>query len=189
MELKCMLENQEKAVNLREIKEKYDLPLATQKFILQMCMAQWDGQWYLKSKKKYGNEETQELNQRVVFSIGKIEVRHILNALGIKKDSIKTIPEMFKTMNTIMEVLIPKVMNFKFFAYSEDEGIAVVEKCFIWKEIQKTKEASDYICACNFRHKGWLEAMGIKGEIIPLRRFSNGDNCCEFKFIIERNKQ
>jgi hypothetical protein len=188
MELKYMLENQEKVVNIREIKEKYDIPLKTQRFILQMVMAQWDGQWYLKSKKKYGTEITKELNQRVVFSIGKIEVRHILNSLGIKKGVIKTIPEMFKTINTIMDVLIPKVMKFKFFTHSDDEGVAVVEKCFIWKEVQKTKEVSDYVCACNFRHKGWLEAMGINGNIIPIKRFSNGDNCCEFKFIIERNK-
>ena len=84
------------------IKAKYELPLATQKFILQMTMAQWDGQWYLKSKKKYDIEEANELNQRVVFSIGKIETHHILNALGITQGDIKTIPELFKMMNTIM---------------------------------------------------------------------------------------
>jgi hypothetical protein len=149
-------------------------------------MAQWDGQWYLKSKNKYGFEEANKLNQKVVFSIGKIEVRHILSALGIKKGDIKTVSEMFKVMNTIMDVLIPKVMKFKFVAQSENEGIAYVDKCFIWKEVQKTKEALDYVCACNFRHRGWLEAMGLNGQIIALKRFSNGDNCCEFMFILEK---
>ena len=180
-----MLENQEEVKNERRIKEKYHIPLATQKFILQMSMAQWDGQWYLKSKKRYGIEEANELNQTVVFSIGKIEAQHILNSLGIKKGDIKKVSEMFKMMNTIMDVLIPKVMKFKFVAHSENEGIAFVDKCFIWKEVQKSKEPTDYVCVCNFRHRGWLEAMGVNGKIIPLKRFSNGDNCCEFKFIIE----
>ncbi|MFX0001704.1 MAG: hypothetical protein ACFE88_16455 [Candidatus Hermodarchaeota archaeon] len=166
------------------VKDKYSIPLETQKFILQMCWAQHDGQWFLKSKKKHGINEANQLNQMVVFSMGKIEARHILNALGIKKGTVNTISELFKIINTFMEVIIPKVMKFKFFVYSETEGIALVEKCFIWKEVQKSKESSEYKCACNFRHKGWLEAMGVKGEIIPLKRISCGDEICEFKFII-----
>lgn len=180
-----VVKNQYEKSATRVIKEKYEIPLETQRFVLQMTMAQWDGQWYLKSKKKYGFEEANELNQKVVFSIGKIEVRHILSALGIKKGDIKTVPEMFKMMNTIMDVLIPKVMKFKFIAQSENEGVAYVDKCFIWKEVQKSKESTDYVCACNFRHRGWLEAMGVNGKIIPLKRFSNGANRCEFKFILE----
>ncbi|UCD00592.1 MAG: hypothetical protein JSV23_06795 [Promethearchaeota archaeon] len=163
-------------------KEKYNIPLETQKFILQMCWAQHDGQWFLKSKRKYGINEANQLNQMVVSSIGKIEARHILNALGIKRASINSIPEIFKIMNTFMDVIIPKVMKFKFIIHSEREGIGLVEKCFVWKEVEKSKEAQEYICACNFRHRGWLEAMGVNGEIIPLKRISDGDDVCKFKF-------
>jgi hypothetical protein len=183
-----MQETQKEIENKNKIKEKYDIPLSTQKFILQMCMAQWDGQWYLKSKRRYGFEEANELNQKIVFSIGKIEVRHILSALEIQKGDIKTVTEMFKVMNTIMDVLIPKVMKFRFIAQSEKEGLAFVDKCFIWKEVEKSKSESEYLCACNFRHRGWLDAMGIKGEIIALKRFSNGDNMCKFKFILDDDK-
>jgi len=181
-----MLEDKEEISDKKRIKEKYEIPLNTQKFILQMCMAQWDGQWYLKTKKKNGIIQANELNQIVVFSIGKIEAKHILNSLGIKKGDIKTVAKMFKMMNTIMDVLIPKVMKVKFIAHSENEGVAFVDKCFIWKEVQKSKEPTDYICACNFRHKGWLEAMGVNGKIIALKRFSNGDNMCKFKFILKK---
>ena len=170
---------------LKELKEKYNIPLETQKFILQMCWAQHDGQWFLKSKKKYGMKEANELNQMVVFSMGKVESRHILNALGIKRGNIKSIPEIFKIMNTFMDVIIPKIMKFKFIAHSKNEGTATVERCFIWKEVEKSKEASEYTCACNFRHRGWLESMGVDGDIIPLKRISNGDDMCEFKFILK----
>lgn len=167
-----------------QLKEKYKIPIETQKFILQMCWAQHDGQWFLKLKKKYGIKEANQLNQRVVSSIGRIEARHILNALGIKEKSIKSMSEIFKIMNTFMEVIIPKVMKFKFFIHSEREGIGIVEKCFIWKEVEKSKEAQDYTCACNYRHRGWLEAMGVNGEINPIKRISDGDEICEFKFIL-----
>lgn len=166
-------------------KEKYDIPLETQKFILQMCWAQHDGQWFLKSKKRYGIKEANQLNQQVVSSMGKIEARHILSALGIKKGTINTIPEIIKLMNTLMDVIIPKVMKFKFVVNSEKEGSGVVEKCFIWKEVEKSKEAQEYECACNFRHQGWLQAVGVNGKIIPLKRISEGDEKCEFKFILE----
>jgi len=169
------------------IKAKYDIPLATQKFVLQLCWARHDGQWFLKSKRKYGMKEANKLNQKVIFSMGKIEARHILNALGIKKGTIKSISELFRIINTFMDVIIPKVMKFKFFARSNNEGVAIVDKCFIWKEVQKSKKSSEYECACNFRHRGWLEAMGIKGKIIPVKRFPDGDNKCEFKFILNEN--
>jgi hypothetical protein len=76
-------------------------------------------------------------------------------------------------------------MKFKFFAQSETEGTAIVNKCFIWNEVKKSRDASDYECACNFRHQGWLEAMGVNGKIIALKRFSTGDDRCEFKFILD----
>ena len=167
-----------------KLKEKYKIPLETQKFILQMCWAQHDGQWFLKSKKEYGIEEANQLNQKVVFSIGKIEAKHILNALGIKKGTIKSISELFKLINTFMDVIIPKIMKFKFIVHSKNEGVAIVNKCFIWKEVEKSKEASEYKCACNFRHRGWLEAMGVNGDIVPLKLISNGDNMCKFKFVM-----
>jgi len=106
-----MLKNQEKFRDKRKIKEKFDIPLATQKFVLQMSMAQWDGQWYLKSKKKYGIKEANKLNQNVVFSMGKIEARHILNALGIKVGTVNSMAKIFKIFNTFMDLLIPKVMR------------------------------------------------------------------------------
>ncbi len=167
-----------------KLKEKYKIPLETQKFILQMCWAQHDGQWFLKSKKEYGIEEANQLNQKVVFSIGKIEAKYILSALGIKKGTIKSISELFKLINTFMDVIIPKIMKFKFIVHSNNEGLAIVNKCFIWKEVEKSKEASEYKCACNFRHKGWLEAMGVNGDIVPLKLISNGDNMCKFKFVM-----
>ena len=184
-----MLETQKEIHSNERIKEKYEIPLATQKFILQMCWAQHDGQWFLKSKFKYGIEEANAMNNRVVFSMGKIEARHILSALGIKKGTLKTIPEMFKVINTFMDVIIPKVMKFRFIAHSENEGVGIVDKCFIWKEVVKSKAESEYKCACNHRHRGWIESMGVNGEIIPLKRFSNGDDCCEFKFILNENKK
>ena len=183
-----MVENQENVRCKNKIKEKFDIPLATQKFILQMSMAQWDGQWYLKSKKKYGIKEANELNQNIVFSMGKIEARHVLNALGIMVGTINSMTKVFKIFNTFMDLLIPKVMKFKFFAQSETEGTAIVNKCFIWNEVKKSKDVSDYECACNFRHRGWLEAMGVNGKIIALKRFSNGDVMCEFKFILDDKK-
>ena len=117
--------------------------------------------------------------------MGKIEARHIMMGLGIEKGSIKTVPELFKLMNTFMDVIIPKVMNFEFIVDSITEGRGIVKKCFIWQMVEKSKTESEYFCACNYRHRGWLKAVGITGEIIPLKRISDGDDICEFKFILK----
>lgn len=167
-----------------KINDKYKLSLDTQKFLLQMCWAQHDAQWFLKSKEKYGIEEGNNLNQNVIKSMGKIEARHVLNALGIKKGSIKTMTEIFKIMNTIMDTYFPKLMKFKFIVNSETEGLGIVKKCFIWDMVKKSKSESEYVCACNHRHYGWLEAFGINGKIIPVSRIPDGGDKCEFKFIL-----
>lgn len=166
-------------------KEKYNIPIETQKFILQMCWAQHDGQWFLKSKKKHGIKEANYLNQQALYSMGKIEARYILSALGIKKGTVKTLSEVIKVMNTFMDVIVPKVMKFKFIINSEKEGSGIVEKCYIWKEVEKSKEANEYECACNFRHKGWIDALGINAKIVPVKRIPDGDDLCEFQVILE----
>jgi len=179
--------NNSEVISLKKLLlDKFEIPLKTQKFILQMCWAQHDGQWFLKTKKEFGIEKGNNLNKNVIRSMGKIEARHIMNALGIHKGDIKSIPECFKLFNTFMNVLIPKVMKFKFYVESNNEGLAIVEKCFIWKEVQKSRKENEYICACNSRHRGWLEAIGVNGKIIALKRKSEGDNTCEFRFKLSQ---
>ena len=171
------------------LKEKFDINLATQKFILQMCWAQHDGQWFLKSKRELGIQKANELNQNVIFSMGKIEAKHIMNALGIKRGTIKTIPEIFKIMNTFMDVIIPKIMNFSFVVHSDKEGDGVVKKCFIWEEVKKSKKENEYSCACMFRHRGWLDALGVECDLNAIKRFPDGDDKCVLKFTIEDSKE
>ena len=150
-----------------------------------MSWAQHDAQWFLKTKKRYGVKEGNELNQQVVFSAGKIEARHVLNGLNIQKGTVNSIPEIFKIMNTFMDVLFPNIMKFKFVVLSDKEGLGIVKKCFIWQMVQKSKTESEYFCACNYRHRGWLEAIGVKGKIIPVKRIPDGDKICEFRFLLE----
>lgn len=147
-----------------------------------MCWAQHDGQWFLKSKRDLGVEDANALNMKVISSMGKIEAKHVMNALGIKKGTIKTIGEVFKLMNTLMDVIIPKIMKFKFVVHTDNEGDGIVKKCFIWEEVKKSNGQDQYFCACNNRHRGWMEAIGIEGEILPLKRFCDGDDECVFRF-------
>ena len=179
--------NNFKGISAKQLQlDKFQIPLKTQKFILQICWAQHDGQWFLKSKKEFGIEKANSLNKNVIRSMGKIEARHTMNALGIHKGDIKSIPKCFKFFNTLMDVLIPRVMKFKFYTESNNEGLAIVEKCFIWREVQKSQKESEYTCACNSRHRGWLDAIGANGKIVPLKRISKGDNICEFRFKLSQ---
>lgn len=167
------------------IDERFDIPLEAQKFVLQLCWAQHDAQWFLKSKRRLGIEAANELNQEVISSMGKIEARHILNTAGIPQDAVKSIPQIFKVMNTFMHVIVPEVMKFEMTAVSDTEGVGIVDKCYVWEEVRRSRGEAEYTCACNHRHRGWLEAMGVKGKILPVSRISDGDERCEFRFILQ----
>lgn len=164
--------------------ERYDLPPEVQKFILQLCWAQHDAQWFLKSKRRYGIKEANETNQEVIFSMGKIEARHILNALNIEKHTVKSIYDVFKLINTFMHVFVPEIMEFQMVLVSETEGVGIVNRCYVWEEVKRAKGEAEYICACNVRHRGWLEAMDVNGKILSVKRVPDGDDSCEFRFIL-----
>jgi hypothetical protein len=169
------------------VEDKFDISMDVQKFILQVCWAQHDAQWFLKSKRKFEIEKANELNQEVLFSMGKIEARHVLNALNIQKYSVKSILNIFKIMNTFMYVFFPEVMEFRLISLSESEGVGVVYKCYIWEEVKRSKGEAEYKCACNARHRGWLEALGVKAKILPVKRLPDGDDSCEFRFILPQS--
>ena len=169
------------------IEDKYDIPMDVQKLILQVCWAQHDAQWFLKSKKKFEIEKANELNQEVIFSMGKIEARHVLNALSIRKYTIKSVFDIFKIMNTFMYVFFPGVMEFRLIPLAEGEGVGVVYRCYIWEEVKRSRGEAEYTCACNVRHRGWLEAMGAKAKILPIKRLPDGDDSCEFRFILQQS--
>jgi hypothetical protein len=166
--------------------ERYEIPMEAQKFILQLCWARHDAQWFLKSKRKFGVEHANGLNREVIFSMGKIEARHVLSALNIPKYEIKTIPDAFKLINTFMHVFVPEIMEFEMVHISDTEGVGLVRKCYVWEEVRRAKGEAEYICACNDRHRGWLEAMELKGKILPVKRIPDGDDSCEFRFILQQ---
>lgn len=168
------------------VNDRYDVSIDVQKSILQMCWAQHDGQWFLKSKKRLGVEQANELNQEVLLSMARIEARHVLNALGIDKEAVKTIPDLFKVINTFLHVLVPAVMEFKMVPLSQHEGVGIVEKCYVWEAVKQSKGESEYTCACSIRHRGWLDAIGVSDKIVPVRRIPDGDDICEFRFTMER---
>jgi hypothetical protein len=163
----------------------YDIPIESQKFILQLCWAQHDAQWFLKTKRRDGTEKANDMNQQVIFSMSKIEARHVLNTLGIQKHTIRSIPEVFKIINTFMYVFIPEIMDFEMVTISENEGVGIVNRCYVWEEVKRAKGETEYLCACNVRHRGWLEAMDVKGKILPVKRIPDGDDACEFRFILQ----
>lgn len=179
---KFLKERREKMSEQVFVEERYDLSLEAQKLILQVCWAQHDAQWFLKTMKKHGSEEANRMNHEVIFSMGKIEARHAMNALNIKKDEIRSIPDIFKTMNTFMHIFFPAVMKFKMVVHTDREGSGIVDKCYIWEEVKKSKGEAEYVCSCNARHRGWLAATGVEGRIEPIQLIPRGDKCCEFSF-------
>ena len=97
----------------------------------------------------------------------------------------RTIPEVFKLINTFMHVFVPEIMEFELVTVSATEGVGLVNTCYVWEEVRRAKGEAEYLCACNARHRGWLEAMDVKGKILPVKRIPDGDDSCEFRFILQ----
>lgn len=155
-----------------------------------MCWAQHDGQWFLKTSNKFGFKVANELNQKAIKSMGKIESRHIMNALGIKKGTIKSIHELLKFLNTGFDLGTPKgIMKYTFEILSDDEFLWSIKKCLIWELVKKAGNESDYVCCCDIRMSAWFDPLGFNVNKIVIKRFPDGDNICEFKFVVTEKKE
>ena len=174
----------------KKFKDKYELSLDSQKFILQMCWAQHDGQWFLKTTKKFGFEVANELNQTVIKSMGKITSRYILNALGIKKGELKSSYEISKFINTVLDLVHPKpFLKYEIEILSDREFFARVKKCLIWDLVRKAGNESDYTCCCDMRMRAWLAPLGFNIDVFVLKRLPDGDKMCESKVVINEIKE
>ena len=81
------------------------------------------------------------------------------------------------------------MMKYEYEILSDTEVLWRVKKCLIWDLVKKAGNESDYACCCDMRLSAWLVSLGVSIEEFPIKRFPDGDNMCEFKFIVNEIKE
>lgn len=151
--------------------------------ILRNVWTLHDGRWFIKTIEKYGLETANNLNQTVIRSMGKTEIKVLMNGSGIKK--IGDIDQLNSLVTAASNLYFPKEHKYEFKILSENELLGHVIKCYVHKNVEKAGITDLYRCAARPRFESWILAMGLNGEIIQDKDSSNCRGTCGIVFKID----
>jgi hypothetical protein len=116
------------------------------RFYFRMAFS-WDGQWFLKTKDRFGLDVAMEMNEAAVRSIGKIECRMLKQLLG--KEQIASCRDLIEAQQTFAGEQIP----WRIHELSDDRMVIERPDCMLWREAARA----------GFQEMGPGNAPGCRG--------------------------
>ena len=139
-----------------------------------------DARWFLKVGVECGFDVANKLNIATVKSMGKTEMKRLLEAMQI--GGAENAGDFAKLAAIACETFFsPQMLEAETTANGVDFMKAIIRKCFVFEEVKKAGMTGIYECACGCRHEGWLEGCGLEGEVKILRSMMKGAPFCEIE--------
>jgi hypothetical protein len=142
-----------------------------------------DGRWFLKSVEQLGFEAATKLNLAVIKSIGKTEIKQLLDETGY--GAVKNIEDLKALMEIASPLYFPAEHKYEFKVVDNNTFVGHVLECYVYKMVSKAGTKDIHQCAAKLRFDSWLEAMGISGEVINEKNTNNCNGTCEIIFKIK----
>ncbi len=142
-----------------------------------------DARWFIKTIEKYGLDAANELNRTVIRSMGKTEIKTLMNGSGVEK--ITNIDQLNSLMTVASKLFFPKEHKYEFKILNENELLGHVIECYVHKNVEKAGITGLYRCAARPRFESWIAAMGLKGQIIQEEDSSSCGGTCGIVFRID----
>jgi hypothetical protein len=137
-----------------------------------------DARWFLKVGMECGFEVPNKLNQATLKSMVRTEMRRLLQAVG--SPEVKSAGDFAELVGIACEVYFPPPMlEPEVKSIAVDSVAGVIKRCIVHEEVSRAGVAGIYECACGYRHEGWLEACGLRGDVRIVKSMLRGDPACE----------
>jgi len=167
-------------------KKDFEFSSEQREEILRNIWTLHDGRWFIKTIEKFGLSTSNELNRTVIRSIGKTEIKLLLREMDIGE--IRDIEQLNTLMTAASSLYFPKEHKYEFVVLNENELLGHVIECYVHKNIEKAGFTGHYQCAAKPRFESWIEAMGLKGEILQDKTALNCNGSCKITFRINEWK-
>lgn len=142
--------------------EKMVLEASVREELLKNMWLLHDSRWFINVISEFGIDVANRLNLQINKSIGKTEIRLLLNKLNYGKiDNIKKLKGIF---DTAVSLYLPDYHHFEFEVYDDTTLLGKVIKCCVYSHLEKAGTTSIYKCPSKVRCDSWLEACGLNGE-------------------------
>ncbi len=124
-----------------------------------------DARWFMAVANEYGMGAANRLNKIAAHAIGTVELQRITRALQLAP--ITTLDEYLLTQEILIGLLGPDLIDYEVSKSNTQSLRMRVQRCFAYDNAMRASIAGEYECGILARVTGWLEALGLKYEIMP----------------------
>jgi len=135
------------------------------KELLVKCWMTHDGLWFYHCLQECGIEKTSGMNQAAARTMGTIEAKRIIRALGIEK--VETFEALTELVEKGFDLVRGDFMQFDFSFPSRNTMHFETSQCFAHDGIKRMGAIDGYDCGIFARVAGWFDGLGIEYEIDP----------------------
>ena len=130
-----------------------------------------DGMWFVHAAAELGVEGANSLNRSAIRSMAEIEVRRLVEGLGVDPEGLETANEVGGFIADGLAVLAPGSVTSRIRVTVPGPHIVRVEwddgECFAYKGMKRAGLLNGYECGVIYRIECWLEALGIRHRVDP----------------------
>jgi hypothetical protein len=142
-----------------------------------------DGRWFLGAAAEFGFDVANELNQAVIRSMGKKEAREMMLRTGTRIESAR---EYAQFVEMAGRLYWPEEHKTEIEIVADDLVVGRVLHCYVWDEVSKAGALSFYRCAAPIRFRGWIEGLGLSGEVVGTGECDTCNGSCEISFRFDK---
>ncbi len=126
-----------------------------------------DAMWLYFSMQEFGAEKANKINRAAVKAMAGIEINRIIKWMGLKKEDISTFETLKEVIDTTFKLIRPDFMKLYYDFPEKNLFRGGFHECFANTGVKNAGLSDVYQCGIIIRIHGWLEALGIKYQMIP----------------------
>ena len=156
-----------------------ELKPAEREALLRELWVAHDGRWFLKAAEELGFNTANRLNQAVIRSMGKKEAREFMTRSGAQ---VANASDFKRFLEMAGPLYWPEEHVWRIEILTDNLMTGRVLHCYVWENVSKAGGLSFYRCAAPIRFRGWLEGVGVPGEVTGSSECDTCNGSCEISF-------
>jgi len=141
------------------------LPFETKKDLLIRGWMSHDARWFMAVAERFGIEEANRLNQIVCRELGQVEIRRFMKALNLPLP--KNIDAHLRINKAAISLYGPDLIEYEIKVLDRQSYEMDIKRCFAHENVVRAGIKDQYECGILVRVQGWIDAQGLKHELIP----------------------
>lgn len=137
----------------------------TEKDLLIKGWMSHDARWFMAVAEHFGIDAANRLNQFVCREIGGVEMKRYMKTLGLSPP--KDMEEYLNLKKATLSLYGRDLAEYEIRILDTQSYAMHMKRCFAYENIVRAGIEKEYECGIFARLQGWIDALGLKHELLP----------------------